>query len=307
MMNILCAGLGLVCAGLAVSLGLAIKELRSKTKELVIYEGMADHYYENSKYLEEEFFYLNEEVDFLNRHIEIIEKSNEKEVAKLNDYIKCLQKQCNEYVSEHLTSVANMVGEITGTSIAMYKEDENEQPILDESADFYLGFEAEDKDFGSCFGWGEYEGKNFTLVGINTVDHFNEQRLWMMDYLNKEFCVNLRKDAKTIYTLTLLHEIGHYMDYKACDDINSRDKEQYAMVNSIEYSEEQWKAYRQVTGEYNADKWAIKFMLKHFPELAYSNDEPEVAKLKALMNIALEEGNFDAYDEAEQKLNELNK
>jgi hypothetical protein len=57
------------------------------------------------------------------------------------------------------------------------------------------------------------------------------------------------------------------MDHKACDDIDSRDREQYAMVNSIEYGEEQWLAYRQVAGEYNADKWAIEFMIKHFPEL----------------------------------------
>jgi hypothetical protein len=178
-----------------------------------------------------------------------------------------LTKQCNEYVSEHLTSVANMVGETTGTSIGMYKEDENEQPIFEGNNALYLCFEDEDKDFGSCFGRGEYEGKDIALVAINTVDHFSEQRLWMIDYLNKEFYVNLRKDAKTIYTFTLLHEIGHYMDHKACDDIDSRDREQYAMVNSIEYGEEQWLAYRQVAGEYNADKWAIEFMIKHFPEL----------------------------------------
>lgn len=262
--------MSILCIVLAIALGLAIKELRNKANELELYEGAADHYYENSKYLEKEVESLNEEVDFLNKHIEfkeLVEESYEKEIAELNDYIKCLQKQCNEYASEHLTSVANMVGEITGTSIAMYKEDENEQPILDESADLYLGFEAEDKDFGSCFGIGEYKGKDIAIVAINTVEHFNEQKLWMIDYLNKEFCVNLRKDAKTIYTLTLLHEIGHYIDYKACDDIDSRDKEQYAMVNSMEYDEEQWLAYRQVTGEYNADKWAIEFMIKHLPEL----------------------------------------
>lgn len=263
MMNLVLIGIIVGLIGYVVKLQVSNKDLAQEAR---VNDAMAEHYYEGCKELEETVEALNEHIEFK----ELVEKSYEKEIAELNDYIKCLQKQCNEYVTEHLTALANMVGEITGTSIAMYKEDENEQPIIDESADFYLGFEAEDKDFGSCFGWGEYEGKNFALIAINTVEHFSEQMLWMIDYLNKEFCVNLRKDAKTIYTLTLLHEIGHYMDYKACDDIKSRDKEQYAMVNSIEYGEEQWLAYRQVTGEYNADKFAIEFMIKHFPELAYA-------------------------------------
>ena len=271
MMNILCAGLGLVCAGLAVS----VVKLCKSNKEL---KDRVSHCYDR---LDMEYDYAAEK---------------EIEIAKLNDYIECLQKQCNEYVSEHLTSVANLVTE-----------------NVDIDDQIGIHFVSDDKDFNSGISWNLDEESNTigeSHIYVNTVEHFNEQSLWMIDYLNKEFGVNLRKDAKTIYTFTLLHEIGHYVDYMNQKDLISyriNNSESYAMVNSIAYSEEQWLAYRQITSEYNADKFAIEFMIKHYPELVYSNDDSEVAKLKAVMNIALEEGNFDAYDEAEQKLNELNK
>lgn len=261
--------MSILCIVLAIALGLAIKELRNKANELEMYEGISNHYYEGCNYLEEQNESLNKEVDFLNKHIEIIEKSNEKEVAKLNDYIKCLQKQCNEYATEHLISLANMVSEVTDNPIGMYKE-VNEKPVFEGNTALYLGFEDEDKDFGNCMGWGEFEGRNVAVIGINTVEHFDEQKLWMIDYLNKEFGVNLVPNAKTMHTFSFLHEFGHYVDSMNYEDINNfydADKEQYNKVRDIDFGEESWLAYRKVPAESFADKWAIEFMIKHFPEL----------------------------------------
>jgi uncharacterized membrane-anchored protein len=46
--------MNIICVGLAIALGLAIKELRNKAAEIKMYEAMSDHYYEKSNYLEEE-------------------------------------------------------------------------------------------------------------------------------------------------------------------------------------------------------------------------------------------------------------
>jgi DNA repair exonuclease SbcCD ATPase subunit len=261
--------MSILCIVLAIALGLAIKELRNKAKDLEMYEGMSDHYYEKSNYLEEQNESLNEEIEFLNRHMEVIKKFNENEVSELNDYIECLQKQCNEYATEHLTALANMVSEVTDTPIGMYKE-VNEEPVFEENIALYLGFEDEDKDFGDCIGWGEFEGRNVAVIGINTVEHYGEQDIWMIDYLNKEFGVNLVPNAKTMHTLSFLHEFGHYVDSMNYEDINNfhnADKEQYNKLHDMNYGEERWLAYRKVPAEAFADKWAIEFMIKHFPEL----------------------------------------
>ena len=266
--------MSILCIALTIALGLAMKEVLNKAKELEMYEGMADHYYEKSNYLDEQIDSLNEEIDLLNKHIdfkELVEESYEKEIAELNDYIKCLQKQCNEYATEHLTALANMVSEVTDNPIGMYKE-VDEQPVFEGNNALYLGFEDEDKDFGDCIGWAKFEGRNIPVICINTVEHFSEQALWMIDYLNKEFNVNLVPNVKTMHTLSFLHEFGHYVDSMNYEDINNfhnADKEQYNKVHDIEYGEEAWLAYRKVPTEAFADKWAIEFMIKHFPELAY--------------------------------------
>ena len=231
MMNILCAGLGLVCAGLAVS----VVKLCKSNKEL---KDRVSHCYDR---LDMEYDYAAEK---------------EIEIAKLNDYIKCLQKQCNEYVSEHLTSVANLV---------------TENVDIDDQIGVY--FVSDDKDFNSYINWNLNEESNTigeSHICVNVAKHFEEQDIWMFDYLNQEFGVNLKFSAKAYYTFVLLHEIGHYVDFMSQEDLTgykNNVNESYAMVRTMEYGEEQWLAYRQVTSEYNADKFAIEFMIKHLPEL----------------------------------------
>ena len=45
--------MNIICVGLAIALGLAIKELRNKATEIKMYEGMSEYYFEKSNYLEE--------------------------------------------------------------------------------------------------------------------------------------------------------------------------------------------------------------------------------------------------------------
>lgn len=227
--------MSILCIVLAIALGLAIKELRNKANDLEFYRRSNDLFDERIQYLDEE-------------------------IAKQNDYIKCLQKQCDEYVSEHLQSVLNI---------------DFDCGLSDEQVSRLVGINSVNDDayYNSNIFWNLDEDKNELTeakICINTVQHFDEQNIWIIDYLNKEFGVNLKFNAKTYYTFMLLHEIGHFVDFMSQEDLISyknNNDESYAMANSIEECEEHWLAYRQVTSEYNADKFAIEFMIKHLPEL----------------------------------------
>jgi hypothetical protein len=236
-MNILCAGLVGLCAGLAVS----VVKLCKSNKEL---KDRVSHCYDR---LDMEYDYAAEK---------------EIEIAKLNDYVECLQKQCDEYATEHLQSVLDI---------------DFDDGLSDEQASRLVGINSVNNDayYNSSISWNLDEDKNELTeakICINTVKHFDEEDIWIFDYLNKEFGVNLKFNAKTYYTFMLLHEIGHFVDFMSQKDLTgykNNNNESYAMIGSIEYGEELWLAYRQVTSEYNADKFAIETMIKHFPELAY--------------------------------------
>lgn len=93
-----------------------------------------------------------------------------------------------------------------------------------------------------------------------------------IDYLNKTFGVNLTCDIKTCLTFMALHEAGHYFDNKNQKDLMAYDKSsqaEYDKINALIIKDfsKATSAYRQVSREYQADKFAIDFMLKHFPEL----------------------------------------
>ena len=227
--------MSILCIVLAIALGLAIKELRNKATELEFYRRTSNLFDERIQYLDEE-------------------------IAKQNDYIKCLQKQCDEYTIEHLQAVLNI---------------DFDCGLSDEQASRLVGINSVNDDayYNSNISWNLDEDKNELTeaqIYVNTVKHFSEEDIWMFDYLNKEFGVNLKFNAKTYYTFKLLHEIGHFVDFMSQEDLTgyrNNNNESYAMIGSIEYGEEQWLAYRQVTSEYNADKFAIEAMIKHFPEL----------------------------------------
>ena len=70
------------------------------------------------------------------------------------------------------------------------------------------------------------------------------------------------------YMFTFLHEFGHYVDSTLAheENYNKMNQELKKDIGSIEDWEEAQLAYRKVPCEAFADKWAIDFMYKHFPE-----------------------------------------
>ena len=70
------------------------------------------------------------------------------------------------------------------------------------------------------------------------------------------------------YMFTFLHEFGHYIDSTLAheENYNRMNQDLKKDIRSIEDWEEAQLAYRKVPCEAFADKWAIDFMYKHFPE-----------------------------------------
>ncbi len=122
-----------------------------------------------------------------------------------------------------------------------------------------------------------YENKYNPRAGTITVSLFrdddaNEEFLY--SFVNKNYGAKLNKySIRTHVIFTVLHEFGHCIDFynmkKAglYDKYEDLDQRQRRQVNTMEYGPEQWKAYRQISAEAYADKWAIEFMREHFPEL----------------------------------------
>ena len=105
-------------------------------------------------------------------------------------------------------------------------------------------------------------------------NHNDEQVCYMYDYLNNKYGLNLNgSDIKTNMIFTALHELGHHIDYSNKKDANEYDSyvelnlNQKKEINDMEYGPKCWQAYREVPCEEFADKFAIDFMIKHYPEL----------------------------------------
>lgn len=79
------------------------------------------------------------------------------------------------------------------------------------------------------------------------------------------------------YMFTFLHEFGHYVDSTLAheENYNRMNQELKKDINNIENWEEAQLAYRKVPCEAFADKWAIDFMYKHFPEEFFEEDLSE--------------------------------
>jgi predicted AAA+ superfamily ATPase len=105
-------------------------------------------------------------------------------------------------------------------------------------------------------------------------DHNDEQNNFIFSYLNDRYGLNLdSSDVKTNTVFTALHELGHYVDFTNKEMTNEYDS--YVELNhnlkraldDMEYGPEMWQAYRELPSEEFADKFAIDFMIKYFPEL----------------------------------------
>jgi hypothetical protein len=114
----------------------------------------------------------------------------------------------------------------------------------------------------------KYYGHEIHVSYINDSD-FND---FMARYIAKTFNVVVYPMSSTFALFTFLHEFGHYVDSILGheEEYVETNKELKKTLDTIEDKEERRLAYRQIPDEAFADKWAIDFMIKHFPEYLYS-------------------------------------
>lgn len=100
---------------------------------------------------------------------------------------------------------------------------------------------------------------------------------FMEIYIEDTFGKVIYPYSKAHYMFTFLHEFGHYVDSTLAheENYNRMNQELKKDISNIEDWEEAQLAYRKVPCEAFADKWAIDFMYKHFPEEFYEEDLSE--------------------------------
>lgn len=91
---------------------------------------------------------------------------------------------------------------------------------------------------------------------------------FLMDYINNVYGLNLRDNDESLRIFTFLHEFGHYVDStldheEGYEEMNQGLKQE---LYNITDEEEMQLAYRQIPCEAFADKWAVDFMRKHYPQ-----------------------------------------
>ena len=117
-----------------------------------------------------------------------------------------------------------------------------------------------------------HKTKDITISLFQNVQDKSEQLMY--EYLNDKFGINLDiNNIRTRIIFATLHELGHYVDFST-KEVSGELNEYHAMnyeikmsIYDIEDAIEANKAYREMPAEAFADKWAIDFMIKHFPEL----------------------------------------
>ena len=114
----------------------------------------------------------------------------------------------------------------------------------------------------------KHYGHEIHVSYSNNTD-FND---FIEQYIENTFNVIIYPMPSTFALFTFLHEFGHYVDSILGHEKEyvETNKELKKALDTIEDKEERRLAYRQIPEEAFADKWAIDFMIKHFPEYIYS-------------------------------------
>ncbi len=99
---------------------------------------------------------------------------------------------------------------------------------------------------------------------------------FMEQYIRDIFNVVVNPMPSTFALFIFLHELGHYVDStldheEGYEEMNQKIKNMIPTSVESEKEYRKWQlVYRRVPNEAFADKWAIDFMIKHFPEYIYS-------------------------------------
>lgn len=124
-----------------------------------------------------------------------------------------------------------------------------------------------------------YDSNEDRIIISLFCDTEDENWDFIFDYINDKYEVNLNgSDIRTRIIFTILHELGHYIDLSKVRKAgltkfyNKKNNMEKQVLYNMEYGPKMWQAYRELPCEALADKFAISFMLEHFPELCGINN-----------------------------------
>lgn len=139
------------------------------------------------------------------------------------------------------------------------------------------------------------EGTNKTRINSNIYVPFDnnvansDQGKFMLNYVNELYDLDLDKDSRSDYCIfSILHEIGHYLDYAlhcrkgfnkaseymienntALDNLNKETDEELAQYTDDKDKQQaiynNWRSYRELEVEHNADETA-SFFIKYYAD-----------------------------------------
>ena len=129
-------------------------------------------------------------------------------------------------------------------------------------------------NFG-CYNW-DYDDNGAICnehIRMSPMVVFNERQIRFLDYFNDTFGLSLKYDTKTARVITFLHEVGHMVDYHSKDnveDYNNKNQELKAQLSELKTQEARDYYYRQIPEEKVADEFAVRMLVKYYPEIAYA-------------------------------------
>ena len=221
---------------------------------------------ENLEFLNED---AQNKIDNLNHLLEVYKTENtelEDEIIELESTI-CEHKRIFNQLEEDpmclakaLTAFDDIIDRLT---------DAKEYSLADKICkDVILKYDSVTKNYYSS------ESDEITISLFQDSNN-EEQCEFLFEYLNETFDINLQYDIRTKTVFTVLHELGHYVDYSSLKKIGAKEFEFYLDSNwdkkealdKLKYGPEKWRTYREIPDEFEADNFAILMMSKLFPEL----------------------------------------
>lgn len=231
---------------------------------------------ENQKELQKAYEELATKLDNI-KEVEIIDYNYESEeltdeliedfgcVDNAQDYIECYAKVGNELKKAHSDLIRDVVKVLKAEGLI----------------NKHLTIELTDKPYVNHCQNIDINGQSYNrIIRVNyrLDSDFNS---FIDGYIYKKFNIMMCSNPTTFALFTFLHEFGHYVDstLEHEENYNEMNQELKRLIPKEVATEEAYEAiqiaYRQVPNEAFADKWAIDFMIKHFPEYIYEEDLSE--------------------------------
>ena len=231
---------------------------------------------ENQKELQKAYEELATKLDNI-MEVEIIDYNYESEeltdeliedfgcVDNAQDYIECYAKVGNELKKAHSDLIRDVVEVLKAEGLI----------------NKHLTIELTDKPYVNHCQNIDINGQSYNrIIRVNyrLDSDFNS---FIDGYIYKKFNIMMCSNPTTFALFTFLHEFGHYVDstLEHEENYNEMNQELKRLIPKEVATEEAYEAiqiaYRQVPNEAFADKWAIDFMIKHFPEYIYEEDLSE--------------------------------